>query len=230
MLGALLPDHRRRHVGLGEPLTRESWLYRPFSVGWHVGMIQGSELITDWIGMKTGYFAGYRAGWDSGYYWGAELHLSFGSIELYDSGRAIAQQRQTDIDNGYAPNDPWVNRFDARRDLDLIQFDLRAMYYPWGDAAWRPYFALGLGVSELRFMDRMSQHYREHFVLLPIALGVKYRYNDWLALRLELADNLSISTGRVKSTNNISLTAGFEVRFGGTRTAYWPWNPGRHYW
>ena len=25
------------------------------------------------------------------------------------------------------------------------------------------------------------------------------------------------------------VTGGIEVRFGGPRKAYWPWNPGRHY-
>ena len=28
----------------------------------------------------------------------------------------------------------------------------------------------------------------------------------------------------------LSLTVGVEYRFGGTRKAYWPWNPGKSYW
>ena len=30
--------------------------------------------------------------------------------------------------------------------------------------------------------------------------------------------------------HSLSLTTGLEFRFGGTRKAYWPWNPGLLYW
>jgi len=231
MLDALMGKAPGRHLGLGAPLTRESWLFRPYSASVHIGMFQGAELIEDWVGMKTGFYGGLRLGWDMGHYWGTEMSLAFATVPLYDSARAKQAQRQADIDAGYAPTDPWLDRFDGGRHLDLTQFNVRLMYYPWGDAAWRPYCSIGMGISEMRFTDRLSVHYQEYFVLMPIALGVKYRYNDWIALQLEAADNLSIGgSASVRTTNNFSLTAGIEFRFGGSRTAYWPWNPGRTYW
>ena len=39
-----------------------------------------------------------------------------------------------------------------------------------------------------------------------------------------------LGVGGVENLHNWSTTAGLEVRLGGTRKAYWPWNPGRHYW
>jgi hypothetical protein len=66
--------------------------------------------------------------------------------------------------------------------------------------------------------------------VLPIALGVKYRLNNWLILRLEAADNITFGSGPVRAASNFSLTGGVEIRFGGARTAYWPWNPSRTYW
>ena len=55
--------------------------------------------------------------------------------------------------------------------------------------------------------------------------------NCWLALRVEATDNFIAGSGSgFKNLNSFSLTAGLEVRFGGARTAYWPYNPGRAYW
>ena len=103
------------------------------------------------------------------------------------------------------------------------------LYYPWGDATWRPYLLGGLGLSHIEFTDRLSTRYRECVFGMPLALGVKYRCNEWLALRLELADNIGFG-GSVNGVHHVSLTGGAELRFGGSRVAYWPWDPGRHYW
>jgi len=229
-LGALL-NPPARHRGVGHPLLTESWLYRPFSAGWFMGMVQGSPLIDDWLGEKQGYFGGYRFGWDTSYYWGAEMRFAFGTAELYDTQRAIAAQIAADDAAGLAADDPWRDRFNQRRDADFFYWDIDLLYYPWGDAQWRPYFLVGLGSAHFRFLDRLSHFYDKTVFALPIAMGVKYRCNPWLALRLELSDNMAFGgSSGFNVVHNVSLNAGMEVRFGGTRKAYWPWNPGRHYW
>ncbi|MBN2474393.1 MAG: hypothetical protein JXB62_07280 [Pirellulales bacterium] len=206
-----------RHGDLGRPLQRESWLFRPFSAGWFMGMMQGSPLIDDWVGQQQGYVGGYRFGWDQSYYWGGEMRFAFASVELYDSPRAIAA----------GPSE----RFNVRRDVDLTHWDLDLLYYPWGDTQWRPYFMVGLGTARVIFIDRLSHRYDSAVFAMPLAMGVKYRCNDWLALRFELTDNMAFSGGGGFNTlHSLSLTGGVEVRFGGARKAYWPWNPGRHYW
>jgi len=221
----------QRYRPVGHPLQRESWLYRPFSAGWFMGTVQGGPLIDDWLGQQRGFIGGYRFGWDSDYYWGGEMRFAFGSVRLYDSPRAIQAQSDADTAAGLAPNDPWRRRFDIRRDLDLNHWDLNLLYYPWGDTQWRPYFMCGLGTARVGFIDRLSQSYSKVVFAVPLAVGLKYRCNDWLALRFELADNIAFSGGSGFNTlQNLSLTGGVEIRFGGSRKAYWPWNPGRYYW
>ena len=226
-----------RHRGLGHPLQRESWLFRPFGAGWFAGVAQGGRAIEDHpgignlfsggVGMKRGYIGGYRLGWDSSYYWGAELRMAFASVELFDSPAARAAQQVADADE----SDSWRNRFDQRRDASLQQWDANLVYYPWGDSQWRPYLTVGLGTQRVRLYDRINNHYDSFMFTLPLAVGLKYRCNDRLALRFDVTDNIAFGGGSAfGALHTLAATAGVEVRFGGTRKAYWPWNPGRHYW
>ena len=57
---------------------------------------------------------------------------------------------------------------------------------------------------------------------MPLALGFKYRCNDWLALRFECADNIVFGRGSVRSVHDFSVTGGVEIRFGRSRQTYWP--------
>jgi hypothetical protein len=207
-----------------QPVTRESWLFRPFSAGWFMGFMQGSELVEDWLG-------GYRFGWDIDPYWGCETRFGFASVALSDSDRAKAAQVAADIAKGLAPDNPYLHRFDTRRDSGIRVWDVEMLWYPYGDTYFRPYFLLGLGSARVDFMDRLSNRRIKSVLAMPIALGFKYRVRDRLALRVEATDNFIAGAGNgFKNLHNFSLTAGLEVRFGGTRTAYWPYYPGRHYW
>jgi len=222
--------HAGRHRGIGQPLLCESWRYRPFGAGWFMGMMQGSTLIDDWTGTDAGYFAGYWLTWDYDHYWGFEFRYGFGSLPQWDSLRAKIAQQQADTLNGLAPDDPLRQRYDRRRDMDVNVWDFRFVHYPWGDAAWRPYALVGLGGSRIGFDDRLARHWTNRVVAMPLGLGVKYRWNSRWALRVEVLDNMIFGDNGVKTQHNFSATAGVEVRFGGTRKAYWPYNPGRHYW
>jgi hypothetical protein len=62
---------------------------------------------------------------------------------------------------------------------------------------------------------------------MPLAIGVKYYCQKWLAARLTLTDNISFGNSRMRGMNNLSLTGGVEVRYGGPRLSYFPWNPAR---
>ena len=110
-------------------------------------------------------------------------------------------------------------------------WDIHFLHYPWGDTTWRPYWSIGLGSVHIRFMDRLNDRRAKSLLGLPIALGMKYRCNDWLALRIEVSDSIAFGGGPGFNTlNNLLVTGGLEVRFGGTRKVYWPYSPGRHYW
>jgi len=196
-----------------------------------MGAVSGGPWIDDWLGLETGFGGGYRLGWDAEHYWGLETRFTFASVPVYDSARAVRAQWDADTAAGLAENDPQRRRFDAGRDADVFQWDVSFLYYPWGDAAWRPYLAVGLGVGQIEAIDRLSRYLDETMFALPVAAGLKYRCDDRLALRIEAADIVDFSRNdEFRNLHNMTYTAGVEIRFGGTRRAYWPWNPGRHYW
>lgn len=229
-LGLLRPP-QGSHQNLGQPLVRESWRYRPLSAGWFMGSLNGDVIQPGWLGMKDGFLGGYRLGWDFDHYWGYETRFAFASVELSDSRRAIQEQEAADALVGIDPDSAWGRRFDDRRDADVRLWDVDLLYYPWGDTAWRPYFLIGLGSGRMDTMDRLSRRRIKRVLGMPLAIGLKYRATDWAALRFEFADNILFgSTGGGSTLHNLSLTGGIEMRFGGTRKAYWPYNPGRHYW
>ena len=94
-----------------DPIWRESWLYRPFSVGLFIGDAQGSELRHDWVGMGQGVNGGIRAGWDWSHYWGAETRFSWSSGSLYDEALPRELRSQADAYLGMAPDDPARRQF-----------------------------------------------------------------------------------------------------------------------
>ena len=208
----------RRHRDIGCPLTRESWRYRPFGLGLFVGYIHGGTLVDNWTGSSGGIFDGIRLSWDPGYYWGCEFRYATGSLGQWDS---LLAQRTLQAADG---------KYNSHRDVKMDLWDFSLLYYPWGDAIWRPYALAGLGGSKLRFDDCMSEHWSQQVFAMPLALGLKYRYNSRLAFRFELADNIVFGADRVDTIHHVSITGGLELRFGGHRKAYWPWSPGRYYW
>ena len=108
---------------------------------------------------------------------------------------------------------------------------MRCSSLPHYGTAWRPYIRAGLGTVRVQLQDRLGTQYDSTVVGMPWGIGVKYRVSNWLALRGEIADNVAIHAGSPFNTqHNFSFTFAMEVRFGGSRVAYWPWNPGIHYW
>ena len=108
-------------------------------------------------------------------------------------------------------------------------WDLDLLYYPCGDTRWRPYLLVGLGTSQVRYYEEPDRSYGSHGSF-PFALGVKYRWNDWIALRLEAGDDVAWALHPANILNSITITTAVEIRFGGTTKSYWPWNPGHSIW
>jgi hypothetical protein len=208
------PPPRERFLGPGEPLLRESWHYRPFNFGGFFGFLQGSPLVDDWVGMNQGYLGGFRLGWDHSYHWGIETRFSFGRCDLFDDSRL----REL------------VPYFDDGRHANLFSWDTELLFYPWGDSRWRPYLLAGVGATRIDFTDRLSQHYNHTSFSLPVAVGLKYMSTECTALRFELGDEIVAGGGGLNTLNNLTFTAGIELRFGGARKSYWPWNPGLQGW
>jgi len=206
----------------GSPVYHEPWINRPFSVGVFAGAIVGSPLMNDWVGQETGTMAGMRFGWDMDDDWGLELRLATANIPIYDSQSAIlSQQAQT---SGGLP----IPYLAGTRNADQFLCDIDFLYYPWGDAHFRPYLLFGVGTDRIKFTDRLGTNYARILLGMPVGLGFKYHMNDWLIFRVELADNMALAGGSIFQTQqNFSATGAFEVRLGRTKMQYWPWNPGR---
>ena len=210
-----------RNQGVGEPLINDSWRWAPFGVGWFMGIMDGTPLVTDWTGAGTGYFGGYHFNWDFDHYWGFEFRYGVASLPQWDSARAFAAQSDAGI--------AWNSQF-GRRHATLKYGDFSFLYYPWGDARWRPYARMGLGWGYVKFTDLLYDKWSNSTMTMPFGIGLKYRYSRRLVFRTEMVDNFLFGERGINPQHNLSLTAGVEVRFGGTRKAYWPYNPGRHYW
>lgn len=208
-----------RNQGVGEPLINDSWRWAPFGVGWFMGFMDGSTLVTDWTGANTGYFGGYHANWDFDHYWGFEFRYGVASLPQWDNMLLY------DSDTHGLPSSQF-----KKRHAMLKYGDFSFLYYPWGDAKWRPYARAGLGWGYVKFTDLNYKQWSNATMTMPIGLGLKYRYSRRLVFRMEMVDNFLFGERGINPQHNFSLTAGVEVRFGGAHKAYWPYNPGRHYW
>ncbi len=201
------PNDPARSTGIGKPLKGTSWRNRPFHVGWMVGTLIGDSLVDGAVDQKTDIIGAYRLGWDFDHYWGTELRYAFAKPSLIDVQGGMPMRVATD------------------------QFvDLSLLYYPWGDAEWRPFAGVGLGVANFRFTDANQTAIDDLAVTIPISLGVKHYYRPWLALRTTVTDNFSIGTQGVDSMHNLSATVGVEVHFGGPRRTYFPYHGGGTIW
>lgn len=212
-----LPEERFR--GIPEPLVRQSWGCRPFSLGAIFGFIEGGALIDDWVYQDNGVIGGFRVGWDHQNYWGLEMRFAWASLDTYNGWRA---EQAAGYPNAQAIYPGGTN--------DMFFWDTNLLWYPTGDTRWRPYLAAGMGLATVDFADALGTEWSDTMFALPLSVGLKYRCTDRIALRLEATENLVFGSRPIGFFEDLSVTGGVEWRFGGSRRAYWPWNPGRHYW
>jgi hypothetical protein len=184
---------------------REPWLRRPFSVGLFMGPIVGSPLINDSIQQGTGFLGGGRFGYDFDDDWGLETRLASASFPV-----------SCDFQND-----------GSQHSADHFLWDIDFLYYPWGDAAVRPYVLMGIGTARIKFADQWGNDQARILAGMPVGIGIKWKLSDWFVCRLECLDNVAFAGGSVFQTqHNPSLTGGLEIRFGRPHVQYWPWNPG----
>lgn len=195
-----------RHGAWGDPLVGTSWLNRPWSVSWFLGGFVGDELQAGDVRFDDGLFGGYRFGYDFDHYWGVEARYGFGHPDLVN------------LDNRFPLGGGQVEYLDAS-----------ALYYPWGDTAWRPYGFLGLGAGWFKFQDENQRYIESEALVMPWGFGVKRRLDKNWVLRFEVGNYLSFDAGGVDAHNNLTITGGVEVHFGGRRPSYFPWDPGIHF-
>ncbi|MBI3467214.1 MAG: hypothetical protein HY000_29730, partial [Planctomycetes bacterium] len=186
------------------PLESAGWLYRPLSASIFTGVVFGDNLISGRVDQDSGIVGGLRFGWDLEPDWGIETRFAMGTIEIID--QRSAEQLQE--------NDP-------------ILWDTSLLYYPWGETRWRPFLTFGAGLAHHSFVDDQGQQLNSLVFGLPFGVGLKYRLTDRLAARGEFVDNFTFAGSGIESMHNLTLTAGLELRFGGRRMSYFPWDPSR---
>ena len=171
------------------------------------GGLVGDTLVEGEIDQESGLFGGYQLGWDFDHYWGTELRYAFSKPELTDP------QGLTLLPSG-------TDKF----------WDLNLLYYPWGDAEWRPFASVGIGAASFRVDAATQPLVDKTLFTMPLGVGVKYMYRPWLALRTSLVDNLSFGSQGLETMHNLSLSFGVEVHFGGPRSTYFPYHGGGMIW
>lgn len=195
---------RFEHMKVQQQAT--SWLNRPMSFGVFGGNIWADDLIKGQVQQDDGFLGGYYLAEDLTINWGWEMRLALSELDTtYDDVPLIT------------------------RTNEMVLWDLNFHYYPWENARWRPYFSWGVGVARFDFANSLGKQVRTTAFGMPVGVGMKYLIHRSTAFRLELMDNIAFSSGDVQTQHNVSLVAGLEIRFGGIRRSYWPWNPGQDY-
>jgi hypothetical protein len=204
---SLSSDGRSR--GIGNPLTNESWLNRPFHVDLLAGGIFVPSLLRNRVDAGAGFLFGARFGWDGSHFWGVEARMADAHLGL---------------------SNPALNsRLGNAR---VFLWDVNWLYYPLGDTQWRPFISAGTGLTNFDFTDNKGSRTHDVVLSIPMSLGLKYRVDNRMAFRIELQDHLTFASGnRIDTLNSLVITSGVEMHFGGgPRKSYWPWTPSRAWW
>jgi hypothetical protein len=196
-----------RNVGIGIPLTGTSWLNRPYYLGGQIGTVWLTRPINNDLTTDIDTFGGIFGGCDWDYYWGTELAVNRATPEIINEKAR-----------------------DAKRGDRLMEETVSLMYYPWGDALFRPYWRVGIGATDIDYPTDQGHRRDEQLWTFPIGVGLKYPIRRFLAARAEFTDQLALGNDGVATQHDLTLTFGLEWRFGGHQRSYWPWNPSRHIW
>ncbi|TWT76875.1 hypothetical protein Pla123a_22990 [Posidoniimonas polymericola] len=192
-----------RATGLGRPLRGTSWLNRPYEASLDFGAFLMTNHPAAGVQGAHDKFAALTLGWDWDHYWGTQARLGWSTPELGNS-------------EGGSDN--------------LLLTDLSLMYYPWGDSAVRPYWRMGMGLTDIEFTNVNGVRQQEFLFTIPFGVGMKYQIRRWAAWKVEMVDNLALGVNGANTMNNFTLTCGFEARYGGRPGGYWAWQPRGYSW
>ncbi len=176
------------------------WRDLPFSGSYQVGWLTGDPFSRSISDIPNGPILAKRYGWDFSDHWGVEARLA--DAWLMESRRFNAAAIETE---------------------SILFGDLSVLFYPLGNAKFRPYMIVGGGVADFKFLDAQGEKTQRGFADVPFGVGVKYPLKDWLILRAELLDSTRVGGDDLPTMNNVSVTGGAEIRFGDLRKHFMPW-------
>ncbi|HVA47134.1 MAG TPA: outer membrane beta-barrel protein [Pirellulales bacterium] len=198
--GPRTPDYRK-DFGFGRPLPPgNGWRSQPFSISGFAGATNGGPLIRNHVDELPSAYAGANFGWDYDHFWGIEKRLGFGALNLTNGLHQRLPQTGLSVTGEY-----------------------RVMFYPLGDTRWRPFLTTGIGWSDFYFYDDFHHRHINTLLSFPFGVGLKYHWSDHWALRIDLMDELTLSSAQTSTFNYVALTAGLEFRYG-KRLLNMPWH------
>lgn len=197
--GKRTPDYRK-DFGIGGSLPPGAgWRAQPFSISGFAGATNGGPLIRNHVYELPSAYAGANFGWDYDHFWGIEKRLGFGALNLTNGQHQRLAQTGLSVTGEY-----------------------RVMYYPLGDTRWRPFLTTGIGWSDFYFYDDFHHRHIDTLFCFPFGVGLKYHLSDRWAVRIDLIDELTLSSVQTSTFNYVALTAGLEFRYG-KKLLHWPW-------
>lgn len=189
-------------MGPGGPLRGTSWRNRPYAISIDGGALLMADRVAPNVRANNDLFGAIGVGWDFDHYWGAQVRVGWSTPSLLNT-------QQTSL-----PTDD-----------NLLITDLSVLYYPWGDSRVRPYYRVGIGLTDVEYTNDLGLGQHEMLFTIPLAVGLKYQQNRHMAWRLEFADNIAVGQNETSMLNNLTISAGVEWRFGGAPEGYWAWSP-----
>jgi hypothetical protein len=187
-------------MGPGGPLRGTSWLNRPYYVALDFGGLLMTDRVAPNVRANNDLVGAIGLGWDWDHYWGSQLRLAWATPELLNT-------TLTSLD----PHD------------NLLIGDLSLLYYPWGDSRTRPYYRIGIGLTDLEYYNNNSLRQHETLFTFPLGVGLKYQMSRFITWRVELMDNIAVGQNETSTLQNLTITTGLEWRFGGRPSGYWAW-------
>lgn len=214
--------------GVGRPLANRSWLDRPYYGGLFVGTMRGSELVSGMIDQKSGGNGGLLLGYNFNEYWGLEGRFHVASPDIRETARGRQAYEDLYREINELPADANVPPLTTRsHDLTILDFSVH--YYPLGNAKWRPFFKYGLGISRGSFVDTYGVKRTAESMAMPIGFGLRYWWNERIAIQADIVDNIIFSEGITKTQNNWTFAIGISYAFGTGKkrrpVPYWPYTP-----
>lgn len=198
-VGPRTPDDRKDR-GIGLPLKGRGWRSQPFAISTFAGVTDGDPMVSHHVNQQPSFYGGINFSWDYDHYWGIEKRLGFGALNLTNGNHVPIPNTGLSVTGEY-----------------------RLMYYPLGDARWRPFVTAGVGWSDFYFDDDRNTTHLDTVGMVPFGFGLKYLYRERLAFRVDLIDEFTFGTGELSNFHYVALTAGVEVRYG-HRLLKMPWH------
>lgn len=187
------------------PVLSEPWQQRPLGGGVFLGALRGDEALEGQIDLRSGLLYGVRLTGDWRRNWAWECRLATATLDAVDLTASPARRD---------------------RDADVVLGDVSLVYAPVWTNRLRPFVSAGIGFAFFEFADPRGRVVHETTLGLPLGAGIKYRWDDWLLAYLEFRDQIALGdSNALQTTHNLAIVVGAELRFGGSRRSYYPWNP-----